>query len=95
MKRHRLDVFALAAGTFFVVLAIGFLLDGLGTWDVDVTWFAPVVLIALGLAGLLSTLDASVADAIPRPSPRPCREQSVSVDRNRRGGRDRLLRRRR
>ena len=56
MKRHRLDVFALAAGTFFVVLAIGFLLDGLGTWDVDVTWFAPVVLIALGLAGLLSTL---------------------------------------
>ena len=56
MKRHRLDVFALAAGTFFVVLAIGFLLDGLGTWDVDVTWFAPVVLIALGLAGLVSTL---------------------------------------
>jgi hypothetical protein len=56
MKRHRLDVFALAAGTFFVVLAIGFLLDGLGAWDVDVTWIAPVLLIALGLAGLVSTV---------------------------------------
>ena len=93
MKRHRLDVFALAAGTFFVVLAIGFLLDGLGTWDVDVTWFAPVVLIALGLAGLLSTLATSVA---ARSAVRARgRAVSESVDRNRRGGRDRLLRRRR
>ena len=64
MNRHRLDVFALGAGTIFVVLAVGFLLDGLGAWDVDVPWIAPVLLIALGLAGLLSTLGRVV-----RPDP--------------------------
>jgi hypothetical protein len=64
MKRHRLDVFALCAGVFFVALAVGFLLDGLDAWDMNVAWIGPILLIVLGLGGVLSTLGR-----VPTPDP--------------------------
>jgi hypothetical protein len=63
MTRHRIDVFALCAGLFFVLLAVGFVLDGLDTWDMDVGRVGPLVLITLGLAGVLSTLMRARATA--------------------------------
>jgi hypothetical protein len=56
MTRHPFDVFAACAGLTFSALAIGFLLDGFEVWDLDTTWFAPVLLIVLGVAGVLSTV---------------------------------------
>jgi hypothetical protein len=44
------------AGLLLVLLATVFLLDDLTGFDVDGRWAAPVVLIAVGAAGLLSTL---------------------------------------
>jgi hypothetical protein len=75
MKQHRLDVFALCTGVFFTALAVGFVLDGLDSWGMDVTWIAPMLLIALGLGGVLSTLGrATSPDSEPMPpasEPRP------------------------
>ncbi len=53
MRRHELDVFSLVAGLVFVAVAIGHLLDDGGAGlDFDGRWIAPVVLVALGAAGL-------------------------------------------
>jgi hypothetical protein len=72
MKRHRLDVFALCTGGFFVALAVGFLFDGLGTWEMNVTWIGPILLIALGFAGVLSTIGrASTPDPPAEPDATP------------------------
>lgn len=54
--RHRTDFFALFAGVMFAALGVGFLLDATEAWDADVTWVLPVVLIALGLGGILTTV---------------------------------------
>jgi hypothetical protein len=78
MNRHRLDVFALGTGIFFVALAIGFLLDGLEIWDMDGVWAAPAVLIAFGLAGMLSVISRP-ATAIPEaPAVEPAVEPADS-----------------
>ena len=69
MTRHRLDVFALCAGAFFVALAVGFVLDGLDVWDMNVAWIGPVLLIALGLGGVLSTIGRAAAPDPPPPAP--------------------------
>ncbi len=64
---HRTDFFALFAGLLFLALGIGFVLDGIETWDADVTWVPPMVLIALGLGIALATMT------------RPPREQGDDV----------------
>lgn len=56
MTRHPLDPFALFAGLLFAALGAGFALDALDVWDADVTWVVPLVLVALGLGGVLSTV---------------------------------------
>lgn len=56
LHRHPTDFFALFGGLLFAALGVGFLLDALETWDADVTWVAPLVLIALGLGGVLATV---------------------------------------
>ena len=43
-------------GLVFVILAVGFFLDAIETWDAEVAWMAPVFLIAFGAAGVLSTV---------------------------------------
>ena len=56
MKRHRFDPMAFAAGVVFVVLAIAFGLDALDAWSTNAVWVPPVVLFALGLGALFTTL---------------------------------------
>jgi len=56
VNRHPTDFVALLAGLLFAALGIGFLLDASDTWDADVTWLPPIVLVALGLGGLLATM---------------------------------------
>jgi uncharacterized integral membrane protein len=53
---HTRDGVSLMAGLLLVLLAAVFLVDDLTGLDVDGRWAAPVVLIAVGAAGLLSTL---------------------------------------
>jgi hypothetical protein len=71
MTRHRLDVFALCSGLLFVGIAIGFLLDGLDVWNADPTWIAPLFLIVLGIAGLLSTVGRQLRERTSPPEPEP------------------------
>jgi uncharacterized membrane protein len=72
VTRHPFDVFAACAGLTFSALAIGFLLDGLDVWDLDTTWFAPLLLIVLGVAGVLSTVvNREAEDASPDPPDLP------------------------
>jgi hypothetical protein len=52
VRRHELDVFSLVAGLVFVAVAAGHLLDVAVGLDFDGRWIAPVVLVALGAAGL-------------------------------------------
>ena len=68
MTRHRLDVFPLCAGVLFIALAVGFLLDGLDVWDVDASWVGPVLLIAFGLAGVLTTVGRHTRPGSPTAS---------------------------
>ena len=56
MWTHERDTVSLMAGLLLVLLATVFLVDDLTGLDVDGRWAAPVVLIAVGVAGLLSTL---------------------------------------
>ena len=56
MKRHDLDVLSLVAGLLFLGLAVTFFLDATNVWSADVTWVPAIVLIALGIGGVLSTL---------------------------------------
>ncbi len=45
---------AVAFGVFFVLAGVAFLLDRLGVWDLRARYLLPVLLIALGVAILLS-----------------------------------------
>ena len=56
MWRHERDTVSLMAGLLLVLLAVAFLVDDLTAIDVDGRWAAPVVLLAVGTAGVLSTL---------------------------------------
>lgn len=59
MSRHDRDAVSLMAGLLAVLGAGLYLLSDLGALDVDGGWVAPVVLIAVGLVGLGSTLRRS------------------------------------
>ena len=69
MTRHRFDAFIACAGVLFLCLAVGFALDGLETWDIDLTWIVPMLLIACGLAGVLSIV--ARIDREPQSPPEP------------------------
>ena len=56
MWRHERDAVSLMAGLLMVLGAGLFLLGDLTPLDVDGRWVAPLVLIAVGGVGLLSTL---------------------------------------
>ena len=56
MWRHERDTVSLMAGLLLVLLAGAFLVDDLTGIDVDGRWAAPVVLLVVGAAGVLSTL---------------------------------------
>jgi hypothetical protein len=62
MERHDLDPLSFVGGVLFAGLGVLFLLDSAGTLSVEPRWIWPILLIALGLAGLLASR--------PRPSDR-------------------------
>jgi hypothetical protein len=51
------------AGMLLVLLGAVFLVDDLTGFEVDGRWAVPVVLIAVGAVGLLSSLRAAEADS--------------------------------
>ena len=63
MWRHERDTLSLMFGALLVLLAGAFLVDDLTGLDVDGRWVAPLVLIAVGAVGLLSTLRSAERDA--------------------------------
>ncbi len=63
MWSHERDGVSLMSGLLAVLLAGAFLLDDLTGLDVDGRWFAPLVLIAVGAVGLLSTLRTADGDS--------------------------------
>jgi hypothetical protein len=52
VKRHQLDLFSLLAGLAFVAIAVLYLLDAAGQLKVNGRLVIPLLLIALGVAGL-------------------------------------------
>jgi hypothetical protein len=58
-------------GLLLVLLAGTFLVDDLTGLDVDGRWAAPLVLIAVGAVGLLSTLRPAVLERAERSSTAP------------------------
>lgn len=66
MRRHELDLFSLVAGLVFAAVALGHLLDVATDLDFNGRWIAPIVLVALGVAGLAGVL-RNRDDAQPVP----------------------------
>ena len=56
MRRHDLDLLSLVTGLVFVGIAFGHILDVGTDFDLDGRWIVPVVLVALGVAGLAGIL---------------------------------------
>jgi hypothetical protein len=54
VKRHDLDLTSLVAGVVFLAVGAAFLLDLLVDTSISPRWIAPLVLIGLGAAGLMS-----------------------------------------
>ena len=56
MSRHERDAVSLMGGLLLVLVALAVLVEDLIGWQVDAGVVAPVVLVAVGAAGLLATL---------------------------------------
>jgi hypothetical protein len=67
VRRHELDPLSLVAGLLLVALGAWFVVDGGGWARLDLRWFAPLVLLGLGTAGLIVALGRT--DDPPGPVP--------------------------
>ncbi|MHA6760524.1 hypothetical protein [Streptacidiphilus sp. PAMC 29251] len=56
MKRHQLDLFSLITGLTFVAIAVVYLMDAAGRLSVNGRLVIPLLLIALGVAGLAAAV---------------------------------------
>ncbi|MFC1417093.1 hypothetical protein [Streptacidiphilus cavernicola] len=56
MKRHPLDLFSLLSGLTFVTIAVLYLLDAAGQLSVNGRLVIPLLLVALGVAGLAAAV---------------------------------------
>jgi hypothetical protein len=65
MKSHALDAFSLVAGLLFVAVGALVAVDASASRDVDPRWIVAVLLVGLGLAGVLGSLDWSRRGAEP------------------------------
>jgi hypothetical protein len=54
VERHDLDPFALVFGAFYTVIGLAFVLGARNWFGADLGWFPPLLLIALGIAGIVS-----------------------------------------
>ncbi len=79
MRRHELDLFSLVAGLVFAAVALGHLLDVATDLDFNGRWIAPIVLVALGVAGLAGVL-RNRDDAQPNPPGTGGRTQDTPAD---------------
>ncbi|HEX6310173.1 MAG TPA: hypothetical protein VF152_00940 [Acidimicrobiia bacterium] len=57
LKSHTLDAFSLVCGLLFVVLGTLVAVDASPSREVDPRWIVAVLLVGLGLAGILGSLD--------------------------------------
>ena len=73
MRRHELDVFSLVTGLLFVAVAAGHLLDESSQLDFDGRWVVPLVMVAIGVAGLAGL----VRGREPRPADATTAEAST------------------
>ncbi len=64
MRRHELDVFSLVAGLVFLAIATGHLLVETTSAHIDGRWLVPLVLVALGGAGLAGSLRRRQTDTV-------------------------------
>lgn len=80
MKRHQLDLFSLITGAAFVAIAVLYLLDSAGQLSVNGRLVVPLLLVALGVAGLASAVhrmatgQRAAATAAPDPVREPVHE---------------------
>lgn len=61
----RIHVGTLAAGVLITVMALILLTEGLGWWELhrsDLSYLVPVLIILMGVATIVGSLDAPVAD---------------------------------
>lgn len=56
MKRHDTDPLALISGILFLIVGSAYLVAEQTSADIDARWVLPVALIAVGLAGLVTSL---------------------------------------
>ena len=94
MKRHQLDLFSLIAGLAFVAIAVLYLLDAAGQLSVNGRLVIPLLLVALGVAGLAGAIyrmargqreapleqPAPASAAVPPSSDRSYRYEDLSTD---------------
>ena len=71
MELHDRDTVSLMAGLLLVLIAGVFLVGDLTSLSVDGRWVAPLVLIAVGGAGLASSLRSNDAHGAERSSTAP------------------------
>ncbi|GAA1081775.1 hypothetical protein F4556_004314 [Kitasatospora gansuensis] len=69
MRKHRLDVFSLIAGTLFTVVAVLYLVASLNDRAVNGRIVLPVTFIVLGTAGLAGAVAAMTRRGRPAELP--------------------------
>ncbi|GAA1460318.1 mechanosensitive ion channel family protein [Nocardiopsis exhalans] len=56
MTKRGTDWGSLVAGLLFLGLAVAFVVQGSGSWELNVMWLLPVLAVGLGLAALARAL---------------------------------------
>lgn len=71
MRRHDLDWISLIAGIVFTGIAVVYLIAGVADVDLDGRFVWPVVLVALGAAGLATAVKANLREEQQFPAREP------------------------
>lgn len=71
MRRHDLDWISLIAGIVFTGIAVVYLISGVADVDLDGRFVWPVVLVALGAAGLATAVKANLREEEQFPAREP------------------------
>lgn len=56
MAKRGTDWGSLVAGLLFLGLAVAFVVQGSGSWELNVMWLLPVLAVGLGVAGVARAL---------------------------------------